>query len=274
MDGLKRGMQEVMAQLHQRTEQAKQNLSSETDDSSQKPNDVECSRCQDKTGWFEQQEQGETWVLCPNCYERKRMERLLKSSEITDSFRQITFGQFHTEGKPPIIQDMKDTAIDYYQQFPKIRHGRKNSLMYMGVAGSGKTHLLTALSNNLMNRREVNVQYFPYVEGFNDLRDDFDLLEKKMAAMKEAGVLFIDDLFKPVRGVPRCSEWELIQMYAVINHRYLNHLPVLISTELQGEALFEIDPALASRIIEMSKDFLVTVTGDYKQLNHRMEGVF
>ncbi len=42
--------------------------------------------------------------------------------------------------------------------------------------------------------------YFPYVEGMGDLRNDFDQLETKLDAMRKAEVLFIDDLFKPVKG--------------------------------------------------------------------------
>ncbi|MBD5074400.1 ATP-binding protein, partial [Xanthomonas citri pv. citri] len=81
----------------------------------------------------------------------------------------------------------------------------------------------TAAANELMRTCYVPVIYFPFVEGFTDLKNDFALLEAKLNRMKQADVLFIDDLFKPVNGKPRATDWQLEQMYSVLNYRYLNH---------------------------------------------------
>ena len=54
----------------------------------------------------------------------------------------------------------------------------------------------------------------------------------------------------------------------LINHRYFNKLPVIVSTELSIENLVNIDEALGSRLIEMSKDFLVGIRN--KKLNYRI----
>lgn len=165
----------------------------------------------------------------------------------------------------------------------EIRHDRVNSLMLNGQPGSGKTHLMTALSNSFMSKKQVAVHYFPYVEGFNDLKDNFDLLERKIDRMKHADILFIDDLFKPAKGEPRATPFQMEQMYGVINYRYLNHKPVLVSTELNLDELVSLDEALGTRLIEMSKqrgrdkdkrDYQLTITGNPKELNHRVQGLF
>jgi DNA replication protein DnaC len=119
----------------------------------------------------------------------------------------------------------------------------------------------------------VPVIYFPFVEGFTDLKNDFALLEAKLNRMKQADVLFIDDLFKPVNGKPRATDWQLEQMYSVLNYRYLNHKPILLSSELTIEGLVRVDEALGTRIYEMCSDYLVIIKGAAYELNHRLEGV-
>ncbi|OMP67053.1 ATP-binding protein [Domibacillus epiphyticus] len=211
------------------------------------------------------------------CVKKIRINRLMKSSEITDEFKLLGFQNFKTKGKAVIVADMKECAMDYYKEFEKIRSKRANSMALLGQPGSGKTHLMMAISNNLIVKKGVSVHYFPYVEGFNDLKEDFEQIAPKLERMKNADVLFIDDLFKPVgRGVnrkPRATEWQIEQMYAVINYRYLNHLPILVSSELDVDQMDEVDEALGSRIYEMCQDFTVVIEGDRKILNYRLVGL-
>nr|WP_245733037.1 ATP-binding protein [Salipaludibacillus aurantiacus] len=232
--------------------------------------EFECPKCKDIKGFIITRDGTEYWRDC-TCVAWRRAERLMKSSEITEEFKKKGFKSFRTEGKPPQIKDMYETARDYYMDFDKIRGERQNSISLHGNPGTGKTHLLLAVSNNLMSKRGIGVLYFPYVEGFNDLKDDFDKLEQKLNRMKYVDVLFIDDLFKPARGKPRATDWQVEQTYAVINHRYLNHKPIMISSELSTDEICDIDEALGTRIFEMSKDYTVLVQGDRRELNHRLE---
>ncbi|WP_259457985.1 ATP-binding protein [Salipaludibacillus neizhouensis] len=234
--------------------------------------EIECEECNDFMGFIIKNAEGyEFWHDC-ECVERKRTERIMKNSAITKEFAKLGFQNFDTTDKDSQIKDMYQCAMSYLKEFKDIREDRGNSIALLGQSGAGKTHILMAVSNNLM-RKNVSVLYFPYVEGFSDLKDDFQKLEAKIHRMKKVDVLFVDDLFKPVKGTPRATEWQLEQMYSVINHRYLNHMPVLISSELIIDDMFELDEALASRIYEMCKKFIVVVKGDRKKLNHRLRGL-
>ncbi|WP_248560283.1 ATP-binding protein [Niallia sp. NCCP-28] len=216
-----------------------------------------------------------------NCVKAVKTNRILKSSEITEAFKRKGFKSFLTEGKPQVIKDAYDCAVEYYQNFREIRNTERNSMALLGNPGSGKTHLLTALSNNLMSKKQIGVLYFPYVEGFTDLKDDFNKLQSKLDRMKKVEVLFIDDLFKPFMvqagqgkiKKPRATEWQVEMTYEVINYRYNNMLPFLISSELNTSELRGVDPALADRIIERCSDFTVNITGLEKELNHRLRGI-
>ncbi|WP_419884062.1 ATP-binding protein [Peribacillus sp. B-H-3] len=213
-----------------------------------------------------------TFSIRCDCVQRYKTERIIKASEITDQFKKLGFQNFIRNGKPKVIADAYDCSMAYLKGYQTIKQERQNSIALLGQPGAGKTHLLTAISNNLIQRESVPVLYFPYVEGFSDLKDDFDKLEAKLERMKQVEVLFIDDLFKPAKGVPRATEWQIEQMYSVINYRYLNHKPILVSSELTVDQLADVDEALGTRIYQMCRDFTVVIQGDRKTLNHRLAG--
>lgn len=242
-----------------------------------------CPKCKDQLGWIEEREseisylgsdgkshpmRNQVWVEC-SCVKQKKINRLLNSSAITEEFQKMTFANFETEGYPEVIKKMYDTAFHYCQAFNGIKNTRCNSIALIGQPGAGKTHLLSAVANGMITRLLVPVLYFPYIEGTEDLRSDFDQLATKIQRLKEVEVLFIDDLFKPTQGVPRASQWQVEKMFEVINYRYLNNKPLLISSELSFDDMLGIDEALCTRIFEMCSDYTVTIKKDI-QLNHRL----
>ncbi|MFB0637460.1 ATP-binding protein [Bacillus rugosus] len=205
-----------------------------------------------------------------DCVKRKKIARLMAASGITEKFEMLLFRNFITNGKPQMIKEAYECAVEYFKDFEKIKGERANSIALLGQPGSGKTHLLTAIMNNLIKKKSIHCMYFPYVEGMSDLKNDFDQLETKLDAMRKVDVLFIDDLFKPVSGKPRATEWQVEQIQSVVNYRYLNHKPLLISSELTTDELLDVDEALGSRIHQMCKYYTVIIQGDRMELNHRL----
>lgn len=194
------------------------------------------------------------------CAKMRKINRLIKSSAITEEFQKMGFGNFDESTVDTHIAEMKQRAMQYYTHFDAIRTERINSALFSGQPGCGKTHLLTAISNNLMHKKQVPVLYFPYRDGMNNISaNGFAEKDHIMQQMKEVDVLFIDDLFKPIGGKPTMKDWMVEIIFEVVNHRYLNKKPMLISTELTFNQLVDIDEALASRIFEMASDFTVIV---------------
>jgi DNA replication protein DnaC len=196
----------------------------------------------------------------------KRIQRLFKTSQITEEFRKLTFENFSLNDRPQLVQDAFQCAKSYLEYYQDLKGERQNSIALLGQPGSGKTHLLTSIANALLDQG-VGVIYFPWVEGLNDLKDDFSQLNEKVKQLKEIEVLFIDDLFK---GRKTATDWQLEQLFEVVNYRYLNHLPILISSERDIDEICDEDEGIGSRIYQMSKDFTVVLKGE-EGLNYRLE---
>ena len=58
-------------------------------------------------------------------------------------------------------------------------------------------------------------------------------------------------------------------MYEIVNYRYMNQLPMIISTEKSLKELIQFDEAIGSRIIEMSREHVVVFKD--KSLNYRLK---
>ncbi|MFY0545487.1 ATP-binding protein [Brevibacillus sp. H7] len=225
-----------------------------------------CLKCQDKEGYITHDDNGyERWTFC-ECHQQKRVDRLFKSSQITGNFQKLGFRTFKREERPAIIQSAYNCAYTYYKDFDIIKEKRQNSIALLGEPGAGKTHLLMAIANNLL-KRGVGVSYFPWVEGFNEMKDNLDHLETRINRLQRVPVLFIDDLYK---GRKEPTDFQIEQLFAIVNYRYLHNLPLMISSEYDIDQLCGFDKAIGSRIFEMARDYTVILRGD--GLNYRISG--
>lgn len=234
-----------------------------------KTSTFDCKECEDLGLILKTKDDGtEIGILC-HCNKKRKVDRLKESSQITTKFLQLGFGNFFTENRPKIIEIAKNTALEYLSDFENIRETRVNSISLLGSPGTGKTHLLTAICNNLM-RKGIEIYYFPFVEGFNEIKRDLNNMDIKIERMKKVDVLFIDDLFK---GRDTATQFQIEQVYGVINYRYLNYMPILLSSEKTIDDLCNLDEALGSRIFEMSCNYLVQIKGDRMKINYRLRAL-
>lgn len=123
--------------------------------------------------------------------------------------------------------------------------------------------MLMAVANRLISQG-IGVVYFPWVDGLNDLKGDWDKINNKVHLLKTVEVLFIDDLFK---GRRTATDWQREQLFEIINYRYMNYLPIMVSSEKVFDQMMDIDEGLASRIYEMCQ---VVVMDNAPNLNYRL----
>lgn len=218
----------------------------------------ECPSCKDELGYIVVDDDGnEMWHFC-ECRSIRRQKKMIKSSNITDEFQLFSFDNFGTEGRPQCVLKAFDIAQFYAQNFENIqsRNSKVIGISLLGVPGSGKTHLLTAVANSLL-RSGVEVMYFPWVEGSNELRDSVSKkkdVQEKIDHMKKVRLLYVDDLFK---GRKEPTDFQLEWLFEVVNYRYLNRLPMMISSEKYIHQILDFDEAIGRRIYERSREYKV-----------------
>ena len=218
--------------------------------------------CHDENGFLVRGDDGmDYWRQC-ECVERKRIARLFRSSNITEAFRKVSFTDFVLDGRPKCVRNAYRAVRDYVDHFDDIRNQSVNSIALLGRPGSGKTRLLMAASNELI-QKGVNVLYFPWAEGSDEIlqasREDDGAYQRRIETMKSSDLLFIDDLFK---GRTQPTEFQLKWLFAIVNYRYLNQLPMFISSERTANKLRGIDDAIERRIYERCGPFLIEMLLD------------
>ncbi|KAF1086161.1 DNA replication protein DnaC [Sporotomaculum syntrophicum] len=194
-----------------------------------------------------------------SCQADRRRERLFKNSKITPGFKSKTFDNFCSQNRPVVIKKMLQSAWHYAANFKLLQEN--NWLVLLGEPGCGKTHLSCAVANQLLEKG-ISVLYFPHVQGMNELKDTLrageESLEARLWDMRKVHLLVWDDLFK-ARREP--TPWTVEIVFDILNYRYLNMLPTIISSELTPQNLLSIDAAIGSRIMERGRGHTMVVSG-------------
>lgn len=223
-----------------------------------------CPVCHD-TGWTEHWDgNGTMFMMRCSCWASREARKLMERSGIPRDFLDKSLDGFDTREIPQLVNAKKKAAA-YLNSFAKQEKMRRNSLLLCGQSGAGKTHLGVAVCNGLMDRN-IAVSYMAYRNAVTVIKQsmtDGEAYAKSLRPFLQARVLYIDDLLKG-----RVTESDINILYEIVNYRYMNNLPMVISTEKSIEGLLEFDEAIASRMIEMSRGNIVRLQG--KELNYRL----
>jgi DNA replication protein DnaC len=141
-----------------------------------------------------------------------------------------------------------------------------------GQVGCGKTHICTAVINELM-KTNIGCRYMMWRDEAVTLKaiinSDQSEYYNKLQELKTAPVLYIDDLFKTQNG-KEPTQADVNLAFSVINYRYQDKLrTTIISCEYLTSELMAIDEAVGSRIFERSKGFRVEIKKDQSK-NYRV----
>lgn len=151
---------------------------------------------------------------------------------------------------------------------PKIRQafdvmigGGKGIYIY-GEVGSGKTHICYAIKHHFENEAEWKyLRIWNVVDLIHQIRADFDRphMEKKQPEVdltdpNDNKILILDDI-----GAEKVSEFVAETLYYIINHRYVNMLPTIFTSNYDMQSLADrIGERSASRIVEMCDVYKLT----------------
>lgn len=143
-------------------------------------------------------------------------------------------------------------------------------LYITGPVGAGKTYLAAAVTIELVDEG-ITAKFLPSVSALGNIRATFNgrgSENQEVQKLTECGVLVLDDF-----GKEAISEWVLQTLYQVINERYNQELPIIITTQFSSKDLaerlaskgdIETAQAIISRLYEMCD--AVQVGGEDRRL--------
>jgi len=192
-----------------------------------------------------QKNQEEAQRLIRQKHQQRSIEILAKSG-LGKRFIKRTFQNTITN---PKNRQAIATAKAFAKTFPSVEKG----LIFIGPVATGKTHLAAAIANELIDSL--------YTVIFGNVTDIITLIKSSYGkteldeseiinTITDIDLLIIDDL-----GKEYATENTRMLLYQIINRLYENEKPVIITTNLNSDALAakygDRGAAIVSRITEM-----------------------
>lgn len=225
-----------------------------------------CRKCNNRGYVFFAREYLGSWSAAVNvcdCQKVRNSIKRMEKSGLKNSLKRLD--EFEAEA------DWQKDMLEVAKAYVAANKSHGESLFLGGQVGCGKTHVGTAVCRELLHQG-MAVLYMPWVTEAKRIKDMADEAGQLIAEYSRAEVLYIDDLFKPYdnQGAPTAADVRLA--YDIINYRYINHLPMIISSEKYINELLAVDEGTVSRVYEMARRYTVNIKRDPAR-NYRMRGV-
>ncbi len=176
----------------------------------------------------------------------QRRNELWKLSNL-GAFEEMTFATFNA-----VLPGVRE-AFEAAQHF--AQSADPPWLVLSGKCGTGKTHLAAAIANERFSQGEI-VLFCVVPQLLDHLRSAFaptsettyDALFDKIL---EAGLLILDDL-----GAEHSTAWAQEKLFQIINHRYMQRMPTVVTT---NQALGNLEERIRSRLNDKRMMRIVTL---------------
>ncbi|RLD08745.1 MAG: hypothetical protein DRI65_01235, partial [Chloroflexota bacterium] len=183
---------------------------------------------------------------------------LYKMSNL-ESLSHLTFDNFESRGQiglGPAQAASLERAFNHARQFARTLDGW---LVLQGPYGCGKTHLAAAVANFVVDIG-VPTLFLTVPDLLDSLRfsynDPASTFEERFEEIRCSQLLVMDDF-----GTENATSWAQEKLFQILNYRYINNLPLLITTnlslnQLEGRISSRLqDPELVTRVKILAPDY-------------------
>lgn len=171
-------------------------------------------------------------------------DRLFALSRL-DELQSLTFDSFKPRGRQGIGERQANSLQVAYNQARHHAENLKGWLFLQGGAGCGKTHLAAAAANFAVDLG-VPTLFLTVPDLLDTLRAGYDnadtTFEHRFDEIRGAQLLVLDDF-----GTQNASGWAREKLFQIMNYRYINKLPTIVTTNM---LLSEIDERIRSRLAD------------------------
>lgn len=186
-------------------------------------------------------------------------EQLFAMSNL-DALVHLTFENFDPRGQVGLWPAQADSLEQAYNQAQQFATKLKGWLLLQGTYGCGKTHLAAAIANFAV-RLGVPTLFITVPDLLDSLRmayrSEETTYEERFEQIRNAHLLILDDF-----GTQNATQWAQEKLFQIINYRYINRLPTVITTNIP---LAEIEDRIRSRLIDPELVTKVKITApDYR----------
>lgn len=227
--------------------------------------DFYCPDCKNKGRYADVTESGNVEIKECHCMKKRRSIQTAKDSGMGGLLLSKRFDNFEQQDE---WQKVLYTKVKEYADLASPDNCKWLTLL--GQSGCGKTHLCCATSNQLIESG-AQVVYMTWNNAVKELKrnatDDKEY-SRLFDRYKNAEVLYIDDFFKG-----KVTETDITIAFELLNYRYNDQSCItIISSELLANDLFNIDEAIAGRILERCDKNMIQVKPDTKK-NYRRKSL-
>jgi DNA replication protein DnaC len=205
------------------------------------------------------------------CREDRQAGRRLKRANIPPRFATKTLDTFQSRTRP--TKDIHQSAEAYISSFntqtlDSTEITRTNGLLFIGGVGSGKTHVAVAVLRAVIGRGFTG-RYTNVVDLLDDLRAAFEPNAPQSGQeiiddLVRVDLLVLDDL-----GAESPTGWVHDRLYQIINRRYEENRPTIVTTNLALDELEkQVGPRITSRLCEMCSE-ITFPNRDWRRANMR-----
>jgi len=171
-------------------------------------------------------------------------ERLFSLSHL-DELKGLTFETFKSHGRTGLGEQQMQSLEVAFNQAKQFAASLQGWLLLQGPYGSGKTHLAAAVANFAVGMG-VPTLFLTVPDLLDMLRFAYDAVDTTFEArfdeIRTANLLVLDDF-----GTQNATSWAQEKLFQIVNYRYINKLPLLVTTNL---SLDDVEPRLRSRLVD------------------------